>query len=249
MNLLALTILLLSVLSQESVVVTSTTINKLSPAALDSGKIQIITDGISSTDCSVGGGSNTVFCRSNGSAWAALQIGNGGGGSSVPSGAILIINSGSCPVGYTEVSSFNGKTLLGTLAANGDIGSTGGSDTLTPVGTISQPVFTGDPITDILNHTHGISINDPGHGHLTQRYPTATGGSSGFTIDTSMSGTPANNTLPVASSATGVTASSANPSGGVASIIPSGIVSIPLFTGTQFDNRSAFIRCVFCRKD
>src|SRR5687768_818155 len=37
----------------------------------------------------------------------------------------------------------------------------------------------------------------PAHTHLTQRYPTATGGNSGFTIDTSMSGTLTDNTLPV----------------------------------------------------
>jgi microcystin-dependent protein len=56
---------------------------------------------------------------------------------------------------------------------------------------------------------HGHSVTDPGHTHLTQRYPTATGGSSGFTIDTSMSGTPADNTLPTKSATTGVTVQNA----------------------------------------
>lgn len=69
----------------------------------------------------------------------------------------------------------------------------------------------------VVNHTHTIDITDPGHTHLTQRYPTATGGSSGFTIDTSMSGTPADNTLATKSNTTGITASSNNPAGGVAS--------------------------------
>lgn len=46
---------------------------------------------------------------------------------------------------------------------------------------------------EMPSHTHG---QNP-HNHLTQRYPTATGGSTGFTIDTSMSGTLADNTLPV----------------------------------------------------
>lgn len=71
--------------------------------------------------------------------------------------------------------------------------------------------------TEVLNHTHTVSITDPGHTHLTQRYPTATGTSSGFTIDTSMSGTLADNTLPTKSNTTGITASTANPAGGVAS--------------------------------
>jgi microcystin-dependent protein len=55
-------------------------------------------------------------------------------------------------------------------------------------------------------HTH--SVTDPGHTHLTQRYPTATGGSSGFTIDTSMSGTLADNTLPTKSGTTGISVGS-----------------------------------------
>lgn len=68
--------------------------------------------------------------------------------------------------------------------------------------------------TGVINHTHPVT--DPGHTHLTQRYPTATGASSGFTIDTSMSGTLADNTLPTKSGQTGVTTT--NPAGGVASL-------------------------------
>jgi microcystin-dependent protein len=58
-------------------------------------------------------------------------------------------------------------------------------------------------------HNHGVT--DPGHTHLTQRYPTATGSSSGFTIDTSMSGTATDNTLPTKSATTGVTIQNATP--------------------------------------
>jgi hypothetical protein len=55
---------------------------------------------------------------------------------------------------------------------------------------------------EIPAHNHGVT--DPGHVHAMQRFPTATGGSTGFTVDTSMSGTPANanNT---ASATTGIT--------------------------------------------
>jgi hypothetical protein len=44
----------------------------------------------------------------------------------IPSGAILIINTGSCPAGFTEVTGLDGKMPLGTLVAHSDIGTTGG---------------------------------------------------------------------------------------------------------------------------
>lgn len=87
-------------------------------------------------------------------------------------------------------------------------------------GRVTVGLDTGDPEFDAIGKTggakavtlteaqlpaHSHPVSDPGHAHLTQRYPTATGGSSGFTIDTSMSGTPASNTLPTASATTGVT--------------------------------------------
>lgn len=156
------------------------------------------------------------------------------GSASIPTDSILLIKSGTCPTGFVEDTSLENKTLLGTLVANADVGTTGGSDNITPTGSVSS-------ISDILNHTHAVNITDPGHTHLTQRYPTATGSSSGFTIDTSMSGTLADNTLPTKTNTTGITASSNNPAGGVASITPT-------FTGNSFDNRSAFIKVIFCRK-
>jgi hypothetical protein len=74
---------------------------------------------------------------------------NCGGGSGLPSGAIVIVVSGACPSGFSEEASLSGKTLLGTLAANGDVGTTGGSDTITPTGTVSKPTstFTGNQVS------------------------------------------------------------------------------------------------------
>lgn len=66
--------------------------------------------------------------------------------------------------------------------------------------------------TDIVNHTHPVT--DPGHAHTLRHFPTATGGSTGYTVDTSMSGTQTNNSLSSASATTGIT--TANPAGGVA---------------------------------
>lgn len=84
--------------------------------------------------------------------------------------------------------------------------------------------------TGVISHTHPVT--DPGHTHLTQRYPTATGASSGFTIDTSMSGTLANNTLPTASATTGVT--TANPAGSVASLTHDAVNHEPAYFALCF---------------
>ncbi len=77
---------------------------------------------------------------------------------------------------------------------------------------------------------HNHPVTDPGHTHLTQRYPTATGGSSGFTIDTSMSGTLADNTLPTKSATTGVTVG--NTGGGAAHSIVQPSIAIYLWKRT-----------------
>lgn len=138
------------------------------------------------------------------------------GGGSLNSGDIVLRLS-ACGTGFTEVGSLSGKFVVGTTAAAGDVGDTGGSDT----------------VTSVLNHTHTVNVTDPGHAHTLQRYPTATGTSSGFTADTSMSGTPAAVTLPMQSQTTGISAATANPAGGVAST----------------DNRPAFMKVIFCSKD
>ena len=167
------------------------------------------------TDWSLVQGKPLTFTPTNHNhLWA--DITNPPASGSIPAGAIVFIASGSCGVtlgsGWTEYAAGGGRALVMTLAANTDVGTTGGSDT----------------ITQTLNHTHPVT--DPGHAHTTQRYPTATGTSTGFTIDTSMSGTLANNTLPTAAATTGVTTT--NPAGGVASI----------------DNRQAFIKLICCVK-
>lgn len=61
----------------------------------------------------------------------------------VPSGAIFMFISGSCPVHMMEVTALDGYTLVGTLAAHSDVGSSGGNATITPTGSVAAPVFTG----------------------------------------------------------------------------------------------------------
>lgn len=118
--------------------------------------------------------------------------------------AVVSTNPGTL-LGYGTWSAFAaGRMLVGLNSGDADfdtVEETGGSKTSSAV----------------VNHTHAVTVTDPGHTHLTQRYPTATGASSGFTIDTSMSGTPADNTLATKSNTTGITASTADPAGGVAS--------------------------------
>lgn len=185
----------------------------------------------------------------------------GAAGASLPAGAIVLVATGTCPIGFTEVTALDGRTPIGTLAANANIGATGGSDNLTPAGSVSAPTFVGTPFTDIINHTHTVTVTDPGHTHTqashthTQSVNSATtGGSSGYTPDTSTgtsvtSGYSTGSATPVINSATtGITATSANPAGGVTSITPAGTIGAPAFTGNAADNRSAFTRVIFCEK-
>ena len=109
-------------------------------------------------------GNNLWFCVN--SYWMG-PIPLASGIASVPSGAIVMIASGSCPGGFTENDSFNASMALGTEATNGDAGTTGGSNTVTPtgsnavavftpVGTVAAPVFTGDS-----NMTSSVSAGTP----------------------------------------------------------------------------------------
>lgn len=75
--------------------------------------------------------------------WTLLIAPYGG----VPAGAIVFVSSGTCPSGYTEVAGLNGKMVRGTVAANSDVGGTGGSDSVTPT-------FTGSALA---THTHTLT--------------------------------------------------------------------------------------------
>lgn len=168
-----------------------------------------------------------------------------GAGTDLPVGSIILIKSGTCAAGWQEDTSLAGVVPFGTLAANADIGATGGNDNVTPAGTVSTPTFVGSALgthlhgvgtyvpsahsgaavadhsshthtyTDVVNHTHTINITDPGHTH-TQNVNSATnGGLNGYGVDTSTNTSTASG-YSTASATTGVTAASVNPGGGVA---------------------------------
>jgi hypothetical protein len=109
---------------------------------------------------------------------------------------------------------------------------TRGAKTVAAVGTVAQPTFTGTPFSSVINHTHAVTVSDPGHTHAQASQTATTGAASSWehgAIDTSSA---AAETLPTASATTGITATTGNPAGGVASITPAGTVSQPAFTGT-----------------
>lgn len=131
------------------------------------------------------------------------------------------------PAGTVSQPTFTGDALAGHTHGVGSLSTSSHSgaavaDHAAHTHSVTSNVAVGDhaahthDYTDVLNHTHPVNVTDNGHSHLTQRYPTATGGSSGFTIDTSMSGALASNTLPTASATTGISATTSNPAGGVA---------------------------------
>ena len=179
----------------------------------------------------------------------------GSGGASIPAGLIcmwhgLLVN---IPSGWALCDGANGTPDLRSkfvkgAAAGVEAGATGGALTHTHVdhaalshsgAAVADHASHTHDYTQVLNHTHTVNVNDPGHTHLTQRYPTATGGSSGFTIDTSMSGTLADNTLPTKTATTGVTATTNNPAGGVATGTTAGPGATLTHGVTQPSNHAA----------
>jgi hypothetical protein len=188
------------------------------------------------------------------------------------------ITSGSCPVGYTEDTSASGKMLLGTVAANSDVGTTGGADSITPTGTVSGGVFTGSSATSSL-----VSGGTPaGTVAYPAGVPTFTGtalathlhgfGTLAVAAHTSVAtkqGTAAGNVITtgthtVSGSDAAITAGT--PAGTIAwpagvptfagtalathqhTVTATGTIGTQTFTGAQFDNRSAWVKVIVCKK-
>lgn len=91
----------------------------------------------------------------------SAQIINPPAGGGLPSGAIILITSGTCPAGTTEAVELAGYTLVGTLATHSDINTTGGNDNITPAGT-----FAGDALAAHA-HTTLASGSVDAHSHTT----------------------------------------------------------------------------------
>jgi hypothetical protein len=201
--------------------------------------------------------------------WTAIG-GSSTGGDPVPTGAILLVASGSCPASYVEETSLDGRMPIGTLAANGDLGTTGGADTLTPSGTINAQTFTGT-LASLTHSGANVTSTFTGsalgtHAHeLPFQIPTtttirqlaaATFGSGTSRAATAVSAAGTANTTSAAV-ALSQAVSAGTPAGTIANTItqasahsytPQGTVNQATFTGSSGDNRSAFARVLFCKK-
>lgn len=153
---------------------------------------------ITETDPQVGTLTNTKWCTTDGTDIDCTSNAPAGG-EAFPVGSVFIATVSTNPatlLGYGTWASFGaGKVLIGLDSGDADF------DTAEETGGTKTKTIAASNLPELA-----VTITDSGHTHLTQRYPTATGGSSGFTNDTSMSGTLADNTLPTKSGTTGITA-------------------------------------------
>jgi hypothetical protein len=129
-----------------------------------------------------------------------------------------------------------GRVLLTAGATYGG-GTTGGS--ATHGHSFTQPA----DHTGVINHTHPVNVTDPQHAHVQGVNSTATGGLSGYTADTSTN-TRVNSGYSTSNAATGITAATTNPAGGVAALAhASGAVQdatqLPPYLAAYFWRRTA----------
>lgn len=85
----------------------------------------------------------TPCLRFYSSGWICL----GAAAPPTPTGILAFVASGTCPSGWTEDTALDGNYVLSTTHAHGDVGTTGGSSSYTPTGTVTASTFTGTPAT------------------------------------------------------------------------------------------------------
>jgi hypothetical protein len=163
-----------------------------------------------------------------GSTGSTVALGNHthpGGSEAFPIGAVFIAVVSTDPatlLGYGTWSAFGaGRVLVGRDSGDTDFDTaeeTGGAKTKAisahsgaAVG--DHAAHTHDYST-VLNHTHAVTVTDPGHAHT--QTTSATDGAT-TRADSSSGGTAYSNVANINSNTTGITATTANPAGGAAS--------------------------------
>lgn len=159
---------------------------------------------------------------------AATPHGGEGGGFQFPIGALYLSVTATNPAivfGYgTWAQRAQGLFLVGQTGGQqgGDqIGSATHSHGFTQPDAHAALSHSGATVADhadVLNHTHAVSINDPGHFHDEYRNSATTGGLDGWAAGDTSTNTPLLTGYDTGSKVTGITATSANPAGGVAAV-------------------------------
>lgn len=163
-----------------------------------------------------------------------------------PSGGIIAVTAGTCPPGFTE-QNFAGRHLLATVAANGDVGTTGGSSSYTPAGTNATGTVTP---TGTIAWPAGVPTHSGTAASFSGNAVVAASTNSGTKLVTSNTST---GVSPVTTATGTVTITSqgtiAWPIGVPAFSGSSSTTSAEVFSGTPATITPSYVKVIMCRKD